>query len=146
LRQKLRLVVTSLASSVVVERDGHEDRRVLKVGPTDRGPQAAEEFSQFSTQPFAMVKLQLQDSGAKLSGVEVEAARQVERIFLAAALGAEGITRFQGALTGKENATSGAKGALRGSKAVPAVPANASSVQPVELLAAQGAVRWKESS
>ena len=131
---------------MVVERDGHEDRRILKVGPTDGGPQAAEEFPHFSTQPFAMLKLQLQDSGAQVSGVEVEAARQVERIFLAATLGAEGIARFQGTLTGKENATSGAEGVRRRSKALPAFPANAASVQPVELLAAQGAVRWKESS
>ena len=129
-----------------MERNRYKDRWILNGWPSDRRPQEAEKFSQLPTQPFATMKLQLQDGGSQVAGVKIEAPCEVECIFLTAALGAEGITRFQGALTGKENATSGAKGALRGSKAVPAVPANASSVQPVELLAAQGAVRWKESS
>ena len=129
-----------------MERHGHHDRRILKVWPSDGGPQEAEEFSQFSTQPFATVKLQLQDGGAQATGVEVEAARKVERIFLAAALGAEGIARLKGALTGEKKATSGTKGAPPGSKTLPAFPANAGSGHPVELLTAQGTVRWKESS
>jgi hypothetical protein len=86
------LVVAPLSPPVVVERDRHEDQRIFKIRPSERGPKAAEELSQFSTQPFAALKLQLQDGGAQVAGVEVEAACKVERMFLAAALGAEGIT------------------------------------------------------
>jgi hypothetical protein len=69
------------------------------------------------------MKLQLQDGGAQVAGVEVEAPREVERIFLAAALGAEGILRFKSALSGEKKATSGAERAPPRSKALPASPA-----------------------
>jgi hypothetical protein len=87
----------------------------------------------------------VQDGRAQVSGVEVEAACKVERIFLAAARGAEDIARLKNALTGEKKTTSGAKGAPTGSKAVPASPANAGPGEPIELVGAQGAVRWKES-
>jgi hypothetical protein len=39
------LVVASLAPSIMVERDGDENRRILKVWPGDGRPHEAEEFS-----------------------------------------------------------------------------------------------------
>jgi hypothetical protein len=128
-----------------VQRDGHNHRRIPKVWPTDGRPQEREEFPQFSAQPFATLKLQLQDGGPQVSAVEVEAAGEIERIFLAMASGAKSIARVEGALTGEKKATSGAKGAPPGAKALPALPANAGSRRPVELFVAQGAIRWKES-
>ena len=88
----------------------------------------------------------MQDGSSEVSAVEVKAAREVERIFSAMALGAKSIARLEGALTWEKKPTSDAKRTPPGSKALPALPANAGSSRPVELLAAQGAVRWKESS
>lgn len=88
----------------------------------------------------------MQDGSSEVSAVEVKAAREVERIFSAMALGAKSIARLEGPLTWEKKPTSEAKRTPPGSKALPALPANAGSSRPVELLTAQGAVRWKESS
>jgi hypothetical protein len=140
------LVVTSLAQPVAVERNRYKDRRLFNSWPGDRRPQEAEQFSQLSTQPFATMKLQLQDGGSQVAGVKVEAPCEVECIFLTAAFGAESTGRLKSPFTGEKKAASEAERTPPGLEALPAFPANAGSGQPVELLPAQGAVRWKESS
>jgi hypothetical protein len=92
------------------------------------------------------MKFQLQDGGSQVAGVKVEAPCEVECIFLTAALAAQGIDRVKSVLTGEKKAASEAERTPPGLKAHPAFPANAGAGQPVEFLAAQGAVRWKESS
>jgi hypothetical protein len=139
------LVVASLAQSVAVERNRYKDRWILNGWPSDRRPQEAEKFSQLPTQPFATMKLQLQDGGSQVAGVNVEGPSEVECIFLTAALAAQGIGRLKSTVTGEEKAASEAERTPPGLKALPAFPANAGAGQPVEFLTAQGAVRWKES-
>jgi hypothetical protein len=78
------LVVASLAQPVAVERNRYKDRWIFNAWPGDRRPQEAEEFSQLSTQPFATMKLQLQDGGSQVAGVKIEAPCEVECIFLTA--------------------------------------------------------------